>query len=621
MDLKNIHDPSLLKDLSVEELEDIAEQLRKVIIERVAINGGHLAPNLGTIELTLALHYCYTTPTDKLIWDVGHQAYAHKILTGRYEEFATIRQQGGLSGFPKLSESPHDHFGVGHASTSIAAAIGYAQARDQREEDHSVVGIIGDGSMTGGLAFEALNNAQTTKGNVTIVLNDNKMSIAPNVGAFSNYLNQLIADPTYNKVRNDLRGMASHLPKRLQELLHSVEDSAKHTFLPGRLFDDLGVRYFGPIDGHDIKGLIQIFNKVKQLDGPCLVHILTEKGRGFKHAEENAYKWHGTVPFDPESGEQFKTPSNPAYTKIFGEAVLELAKEDKRIIGITAAMPSGCGLDIVQKELPEQVVDVGIAEAYAVTYAAGLACGGQRPIVAVYSSFMQRAYDQVIHDVALQKLPVIFAIDRAGLVGADGPTHHGSFDISFMRVVPDLVIMAPSDENELRNMLYTAMQYDKGPVAIRYPRGNVSSPSVKPFSEQKIGKMKEVQKGSGILLLGVGHSFHEMERVHTRLQAEGIQATLVDVRYIKPLDIEALRKYCANHQLIVSLEDNALPGGFGSAVGEFLNRENLSQKVRLLSVGLPDAFVEHGEVSTLHEQLGMDAASITKQILEIQAEA
>jgi len=619
MDLKDIKSPADLKGLSVEELDQIGAQLRETIIKQVSINGGHLAPNLGVIELTLALHFCYQTPKDKIVWDVGHQAYPHKLLTGRLDRFHTIRQEGGISGFPKLTESEHDAFGVGHASTSISAAIGYAMARDQLEQDHDVVAVIGDGSLTGGTAFEALNNAHLVKGNLTIVLNDNKMSIAPNVGAFSKYLNKLISDPTYNRLRDDVFKFTEKLPRgeRIKHWLGTLQDAAKHTLLPGRLFEDLGIRYFGPIDGHDTESLIEIFKRVKTFKGPTLVHVITEKGRGWKHAEENSYKWHGTVPFDPESGEQLKAPSAlPAFTKVFGNAVLELAKEDERIMGVTAAMPSGCGLDIVEKELPGRTIDVGIAEGHGVSFAAGMACAGMRPIVAIYSTFMQRAYDQVIHDVALQKLPVIFALDRAGLVGADGPTHHGAFDISYMRLIPNMTIMAPSDQDELRNMLYTAMKIEDGPVTIRYPRGSAVAQPKPGFEELEIGKMKVIEEGREILIIGVGHMLTEARKAADTLRDKGFVPTLVDARFVKPLDIDLLESMMPSHSVIVTMEDNSLAGGFGSGIAEWLKAKKQSEFTRLLRFGLPDKFVEHGEVPSLYKKLGIDGPSVAQSVME-----
>jgi 1-deoxy-D-xylulose-5-phosphate synthase len=618
MQLKNVKTPKDLKNLSPRELQSLCVQLRERIVGQVADKGGHLAPSLGVVELTLALHIVYDAPSDKIVWDVGHQAYAHKLLTGRYEAFSTIRQHGGLSGFPKRTESEYDAFGVGHASTSISAALGYAVARDILKENHSVVAVIGDGSMTGGMAFEALNNAGATKENMTVVLNDNKMSIAPNVGNLSKYLNAVRTDPTWNKVRDEVMEMTGKLPgmgDKLKQLMAKVQDTAKGVLLPGRLFEDLGLRYFGPVDGHNLSELTEMLRRVKEIPGPCLVHVLTNKGHGWQPSEADSYKWHASVPFDPESGTPKQAPSEmPALTSIFGMAMLELARKNPKLVGITGAMPSGCGLNIVEKELPDQVFDVGIAEQHAVTFAAGLACGGVTPVCAIYSSFLQRAFDQVIHDVALQKLPVVFVLDRAGLVGADGPTHHGSFDISYLRLIPNMVILAPSDQNELRDMLSFAVNYNKGPVAIRYPRANALGPVATGFKEITFGEPRILEKGKDVLLLGVGFMLHELQKTSQKLKAEGYTVSLVDPRFIKPLVPDFYLPLIQSHDFIVTLEDNALMGGYGSAVGEFINQHNLKNK-RLLSIGLPDDFVEHGDVNRLYQELAIDGNSVAQKIL------
>lgn len=619
--LKDIRSSQDLKNLGEVELKDLAAQLRHCIIEQVARKGGHLAPSLGVIELTIALHKVFNTPEDILVWDVGHQAYAHKLLTGRYESFHTLRQHGGISGFLKRKESPYDAFGAGHASTSISAALGFAVARDQLQQKHSVVAVIGDGSMTGGMAFEALNNAAAARENITIVLNDNKMSIAPNVGAVSKYLNRVISDPSYNKVRDDVMRAAEKFPIRsvgpkLRDLAGTVLDTAKRALLPGRLFEDLGIRYFGPIDGHDLGALTDILSRVKNIPGPCLVHVLTEKGRGWSLSEKDAYKWHASVPFDTESGQPLvKEEELPSLTSVFGQALLELARQDKRIVGITGAMPSGCGLNIVEKELPHQVFDVGIAESHGVTFAAGLACGGLIPVCAIYSTFLQRAFDQIIHDVALQHLHVVFALDRAGLVGADGPTHHGTFDLSYLRMIPDLVLMAPSDQDELRDMLYTAIQYKKGPVAFRFPRGNAKTKPKTGFDILPLGKFRVLQEGSEILLVGVGHMVHELKKTAELLAEQGVSSTLVDARFIKPLDIESYVDLISRHAMVITLEDNSIIGGFGSAIAELLHEHGLGH-VTLLRMGLPDSFVDHGDVGRLYQELGIDGLSVAKKILE-----
>ena len=554
------------------------------------------------------------------MWDVGHQAYVHKLLTGRYDRFETLRQQDGLSGFLKRYESEYDCFGAGHATTSISAALGFAVARNHFNRDNSVVAVIGDGSMTGGMAFEALNNAGISKQNMTIILNDNKMSIAPNVGGFSKYLNRVISDPVYNKMRSDLDRLMKRLPgvlgSRFRDLFLQVESAAKNAVKPGQFFEDMGVRYFGPIDGHDINELIMILERVKSQPGPCLVHVLTEKGRGLDAAVKNPTKYHGTGPFDPESGLPLAPgKKNPSLTSVFGKTLLELAKKDERIMGITAAMPTGCGMDIVAKELPDRVIDVGIAEEHAVTFAAGLACDGVVPVVAIYSSFMQRAYDQILHDIALQNLHVVLVLDRAGLVGADGPTHHGAFDLSFLRTVPGITVLAPSNENELRDMI-TASIGMEGPVAIRYPRGTALEEELVPPAGQVDVKLPKVlEQGKDILLLGAGFMTNELKKTASVLKQNGYSPTLVDARVVKPLDRECYRSLFENHKVIVTLEDNTRIGGYGSAVLELLSDLGYTDK-KLFRFGLPDQFVEQGEIQNLYKLLKIDGESVAKQLME-----
>lgn len=620
MDLKSIKSPQDIKRCSVKELEQLASQVRETIIGQVSKHGGHLASSLGVVELTLALHYVYNTPEDKIVWDVGHQAYVHKLLTGRFDRFGTLRQQGGISGFLKRNESEYDCYGAGHATTSISAALGFAVARNHFKRKNSVVAVIGDGSMTGGMAYEALNNAGISKQNMTIILNDNKMSIAPNVGGFSKYLNRVISDPVYNKMRTDLDRLMKRLPgvlgSRFRDLFLQVESAAKTAVKPGQFFEDLGIRYFGPIDGHDINELIMILERVKSQPGPCLVHVLTEKGRGMSAAVANPTKFHGCGPFDPESGLPLAPgKTNPSLTSVFGKTLLEIAKKDNRVIGITAAMPTGCGLDIVAKELPDRVIDVGIAEEHALTFASGLACDGVVPVVAIYSSFMQRAYDQIMHDIALQNLHVVMVLDRAGLVGADGPTHHGAFDLSFLRTVPGITILAPSNENELRDMIQASIDME-GPVAIRYPRGTALAETLEPAAETFDAKLPKVlEQGKDILLLGAGFMTNELKKTAAVLRENGYNPTLVDARIIKPLDEECYRGLFENHKTIVTLEDNTLVGGFGSAIGELLMDLGITDK-RLLRFGLPDKFVEQGEIPALYKLLNIDGESVAKQIME-----
>ncbi|MBO7383151.1 MAG: 1-deoxy-D-xylulose-5-phosphate synthase [Fibrobacter sp.] len=620
MELKNVKSPQDIKHCSVEELYDLASQVRETIIGQVAKHGGHLASSLGVVELTLALHYVFNAPDDKIVWDVGHQAYVHKLLTGRYDRFDTLRQQNGISGFLKRHESEYDCFGAGHATTSISAALGFAVARNHFDRKNNVVAVIGDGSMTGGMAYEALNNAGLAKQNMTIILNDNKMSIAPNVGGFSKYLNRVISDPVYNKMRSDLDRLMTRLPgvlgMRFRDLFLQVENAAKNAVKPGAFFEDLGIRYFGPIDGHDINELIMILQRVKSQPGPCIVHVLTEKGRGLDAAERNPTKFHGTGPFDPESGLPLAPgKKNPSLTSVFGTTLLELAKKDKRIMGITAAMPTGCGMDIVAKELPDRVIDVGIAEEHAVTFAAGLACDGVVPVVAIYSSFMQRAYDQIIHDIALQNLHVVLVLDRAGLVGADGPTHHGAFDLSFLRTVPGLTLMAPSNENELRDMITASIDME-GPVAIRYPRGTALAEELAAPSGAFDAKCPKVlEQGKDILLLGAGFMTNELKKTAKVLKENGYNPTLVDARFIKPLDEDCYRHLFDSHKVIVTLEDNTRIGGYGSAVLDLLTDLGYTDK-KLFRFGLPDSFVEQGNIQDLYKLLKIDGESVAKQLLE-----
>ncbi len=620
MFLKDVKSPQDIKGCSVQELNDLAVQIREKIINQVATHGGHLASSLGVVELTLALHYVFNAPDDILVWDVGHQAYVHKLLTGRYDSFETLRQQGGLSGFPKRSESPYDAFGVGHASTSISAALGFAVARDRLHRHNSVVAVIGDGSMTGGMAFEALNNAGLSQQNMTIILNDNKMSIAPNVGGFPKYLNRLISDPKYNKLRADIDRVMQKIPgiigRHFRTLLQSVEKAVKNAIRPGQFFEDLGIRYFGPIDGHDLNELISILERVKSIPGPCLIQVMTEKGHGMKFAETNPSKWHASVPFDPKSGMPLSQKTSlPSLTSVFGNTILDLAKKNEKIVGITGAMPTGCGLDIMAKEIPDRVIDVGIAEEHAVTFAAGLACGGLTPVVAIYSSFLQRAYDQIIHDVALQNLHVVFILDRAGLVGADGPTHHGAFDITYLRSIPGMTIMAPSDENELRDMVTAAIEMN-GPVAIRFPRGSALSATLRPKAlPVPFGKFQIKRQGKDILLLGVGFMLHELEKTAKILAEHGFDPTLVDARFVKPLDREDYRNLFNAHHTIVTLEDNTVIGGYGSEIAELLADMDFENH-RLFRFGLPDAFVEHGKIPDLYRMLGIDGTSIANKLLK-----
>jgi 1-deoxy-D-xylulose-5-phosphate synthase len=618
--LENIHSPADLRGLSIEQLKSLAAEIRETIVKQVAAKGGHLASSLGAVELTIALHKVYQTPKDKVIWDTGHQAYPHKLVTGRYKEFHTLKQFGGLSGFLKREESEYDVFGAGHASTSLSAALGLAAARTQLGLDYDVVAVIGDGAMTGGMVYEALNNAGETEEKVTFVLNDNKMSIAKNLGGISKYLNRIISNPTYNKLKDEVWDLTGRLPrgKDLQKLASKVDEGLKKILLPGGFFEDLGIRYFGPVDGHNLEGLIEIFEAVKKRPGPNLVHVVTTKGYGWDKSEADAIKWHASNPFDIESGKPKAAPAKtPGYTQVFGDALLEIARQDKRVVAITGAMPEGCGVHIMAKEMPNRVYDVGIAEQYAVTFAAGMACEGVKPVVAIYSTFLQRAIDQVIHDVAIQELNVIFAIDRAGLVGLDGPTHHGAMDLSYLGMIPGMVIMAPSDEKELRNMLWTAVQYDDGPIALRYPRGSALAPDEKlPFQTIPIGKPLILQEGEELLILAIGNMVGHAKKAAELLSKDGIRPTVVDARFAKPLDRTVYGDLLARHRHVLTLEDNVPLGGYGQAVSLLMTELGIADR-NLRHISLPDEFVTHGEIPVLHKILGMDAEGIHKKALEM----
>jgi 1-deoxy-D-xylulose-5-phosphate synthase len=621
--LENIHSPADLRGLSIEQLKELAREMRDVIVRQVANKGGHLASNLGTVELTLALHKVYNTPVDKIVWDTGHQAYPHKLVTGRYKDFHTLKQFGGLSGFLKRDESEYDTFGAGHASTSFSAALGMAAARTHLKKDFDVVAVIGDGSMTGGMVYEALNNAGETEEKITFILNDNKMSIAPNLGGISKYLNRIISSSTYNRLKEEAWDFAGKLPrgKDLQKLASRMDEGLKKAIMPGGFFEDLGIRYFGPVDGHNIEQLIEILEAVKKRPGPNLIHIVTTKGYGWEKSQADAIKWHASNPFDLETGKPKAAPAKtPSLTQVFGDALLEIARQDEKVIAITGAMPDGCGVNIMQKEIPNRVYDVGIAEQYAVTFAAGLACEGMKPVVAIYSTFLQRAIDQVIHDVAIQDLNVIFAIDRGGLVGLDGPTHHGAMDLSYLGMIPGMIIMAPSDEKELRNMLWTAYKVEEGPVAVRYPRGNALAPDAKaPFQAVPIGIPKVVSEGDDLLILAAGHMLAYAKKAAALLAGDGIKPTVVDARFVKPLDKASYADLFARHRAVLTVEDNVIPGGYGAAVSLLISELGRTD-LAIRHIGLPDEFVTHGDIPTLHRILGMDEEGIRKKAAELMAQ-
>ena len=615
---KNIKKLEDLKRLTIPELKELAKELRQIIIERVAINGGHLASNLGTVDLTIALHYVFNSPKDKIIWDVGHQSYSHKILTGRAETFSTIRQYGGISGFPKIDESPHDAFGTGHSSTSISSALGIIEARDQKKEDFKVIAVIGDGALTAGLAFEGLNHAGHLQKDLIVVLNDNEMSISPNVGALSAYLNRIMTGDLYTKFKKETKLFLERIPKVGEPFLkiaQRAEDTVKGFFVPGMLFEELGFEYVGPIDGHKIESLIETFERFKDFPVPVLIHAITKKGKGYSPAEKSPWIFHGVGPFDIETGTQISS-ANPTYSEIFGSCLVKLAREDGRIVAITAAMTEGTGLSEFAKTFPSRFYDVGIAESHAVTFAAGLASQGLKPVVAIYSTFLQRAYDEIVHDVCLQNLPVIFAIDRAGIVGEDGPTHNGAFDISYLRHIPNIVIMAPKDENELGRMLKTAISHD-GPVAIRYPRGAVSNiPTDMELKKLTIGESEILKDGRDILIIALGSAIQPAKHASELLNEMGISACVINARFAKPIDASLIGNLAKEVKNVLTVEENVIRGGFGSAVLEHLPEMDIDGlKIKML--GLPDKFIEHGPQNLLRKILGLDAEKITKEALTL----
>ena len=621
--LETINSPADVKALSLEQLKQLAEEIRQLLISVISKTGGHLAPNLGVVELTLALHRVFTTPKDKIVFDVGHQSYIHKIITGRREQFSTLRQYGGLSGFPKRSESEHDAFGTGHSSTSISAALGMAVARDLQGENYNVIAVIGDGSMTGGMAFEALNNAGTLHKKMIVVLNDNEMSISKNVGAMSEYLYQLRTGETYNKIKHDIEGWLKNMEFGTDVLkaIRRLKGSVKYLMVPTSIFEELGFTYLGPIDGHDLQGLTEVLQAAKKIDGPVLVHVLTKKGKGYKPAEESPNKFHGTGPFDIATGKKIANPNAPiTYTEVFGRTLTELANADKDIIGITAAMPDGTGMSTFAKAHPERCFDVGIAEQHAVTSAAGAAAVGLKPVAAIYSTFLQRAYDSVLHDICMQKLHVTLCLDRAGLVGDDGYTHHGVFDYAYLRSMPEMTIMAPKDENELRHMLKTAVDFD-GPVSVRYPRGSGVGVSItEPMHSLPIGKAEVLREGKDVCLWAIGSMVQSALQAAEKLAERGISAGVVNMRFAKPLDEELLLEHAAQYGKIVTLEEGVLQGGVGSAVLETLNAAKMLQKCQVLTLGIPDEFVLHGDKKLLFKDLGLDVETIADKIAALVKE-
>ena len=625
--LAQINSPDDLKKLDPVQLVQLSEELRQYIIDNVSVYGGHFGASLGVVELTVALHYVFNTPHDQLVWDVGHQAYGHKILTGRRDAFHTNRLYGGLSGFPKRSESPFDTFGVGHSSTSVSAALGMAAAsRYLKDEERQHIAVIGDGAMTGGIAFEAMNHAGVSDTNLLIILNDNCMSIDPNVGALKDYLTDITTSRTYNKIKDDvwkLLGKLSTFGKSAQEIVSKLENGIKSTLLSqSNFFESLNLRYFGPVDGHDVDHLVTILNDLKNIKGPKILHCVTVKGKGFAPAEKgNATTWHAPGTFDKISGEIYhkanEKPQPPKYQDVFGHTLVELARQNDKIIGITPAMPSGSSMNIMMNEMPDRAFDVGIAEQHAVTFSAGLATQGLIPFCNIYSSFMQRAYDQVVHDVCIQNLPVNLCLDRAGFAGADGPTHHGAYDLAYFRCLPNIIISAPMNESELRNLMYTAQLPRKEKAfSIRYPRGKGVMVNWRtPMQEVEIGRGRKLRDGEEIVLLTIGHIGNYAVEVCNRMAKKNLSVGHYDMRFVKPIDEEILHEVFTNYKKVITVEDGCIPGGFGSAVLEFMADNNYVAEVRRL--GIPDRIVEHGEQSELHRESGFDADGIERAVIEM----
>ena len=615
MALEKIQKANDIKELTEEELKELSDEIRQFLIEKISVTGGHLASNLGVVELTMALHKVLHFPEDKLIWDVGHQSYTHKLLTGRKEGFDDLRKYGGMSGFPKRKESKCDAFDTGHSSTSISAGLGYVAARELQQEHYNVVSVIGDGSMTGGMAYEALNNASRLKSNFIIVLNDNTMSISKNVGGMSNYLNGLRTTQVYSDLKRGVEDTIKRIPGRGERIVHQVKKTKsgiKQLFVPGMFFEDMGITYLGPVDGHDLKTLTKTLNEAKRVNHAVLVHVVTKKGKGYLPAETNPSKFHGTGPFDVTTGETIGGSGKDSYTDIFSKVLADIGKKDEKVVAITAAMADGTGLSRFAKLFPERFFDVGIAEEHAMTFAAGLAAGGMKPVFAVYSSFLQRAFDQTIHDVCLQNLPVVIAVDRAGLVGSDGETHQGVFDLSFLSLIPNLSILSPKNRWEMADMVRFAVGFQY-PIALRYPRGEAYE-GLKEFRAPiEYGKSELLYEESEIAVMFVGHMSFLAEQVREDLKAAGYQCSLINARFVKPLDTERIRKISENHRILVTIEENVLTGGFGEQVEDFVMREGIPLKVR--TIGISDDYVEHGNVDVLRKEVGLDRESIVKKVI------
>ena len=613
--LEKIQKENDIKQLKPEELEKLAEEIRQFLVEKISVTGGHLASNLGVVELTMALHLAFELPQDKMIWDVGHQSYTHKILTGRRAGFDDLRKYGGMSGFPKRKESECDAFDTGHSSTSISAGLGYVAARDIKGEEHSVISIIGDGAMTGGMAYEALNNASRLKSNFIIVLNDNNMSISENVGGMSRYLNGLRTAEAYTGLKKGVEDTLMKIPVQGEKILYQMKKTKsglKQLFVPGMFFEDMGITYLGPVDGHDIRKLYKTFQEAKRVDHAVLVHVLTKKGKGYVPAEENPSRFHGIVPFDIETGEAKEKSSKDSYTDIFSKVFCDIAKQNDAVVGITAAMADGTGLARFARMFPDRFFDVGIAEEHALTFAAGLAAGGLKPVVAVYSSFLQRAFDQTIHDVCLQNLPVMIAVDRAGLVGSDGETHQGLFDLSFLNMIPNMTIISPKNRWEMADMVRFCADFQY-PVALRYPRG-AAYEGLSAFRTPIVyGKSEILYEEEDIAVIFVGHMAELAVQVRDRLKEIGYHCSLINARFVKPLDTEMLEALTKDHRLFVTIEENVLSGGFGEQVLHYVSRAKLDVGVRC--IGIPDDYVEHGNVDLLRREVGLDAETIVKQII------
>jgi len=612
--LSRIDSPADLKALTLDQLEQVARELRELLVETVSANGGHLAPSLGVVELTIALHHVFDTPRDRIVWDVGHQAYGHKILTGRRERFATVRQKGGISGFPRRDESPYDAFGTAHGSTSISAALGMAAARDLVGDDYRVVAVIGDGALTGGLAYEGLNNAGDLRKNLLVILNDNDFSISPNVGGIAKYLTRITSGPLYRQAEREIWELLGLLPlvgKKAREGAARVKESLKNLVVPNLFFEELGFKYYGPFDGHDLKGLVALLGDLKEIPGPVFLHLRTVKGKGYAPAELDACKFHGLGKFDKMTGAAEKG-TKATYTNVFAQAVIDEAEANPRVVAITAAMPDNTGLNAFQARFPERFFDVGMAEQHAVTFAAGMATAGAVPVAAIYSTFLQRAYDPIVHDVMLQKLHVVLAVDRAGLVGEDGSSHHGVFDIAYLRSLPDVVLMAPRDENELRSMMKTAIAWGKGPIAVRYPRAPIEGVAPEPAKLLEVGKGQLLREGDDVAIVALGTMVLPAVAAAEQLEKEGIRAAVFDARFVQPLDADAIVALAGRTGRIVTVEEAVLAGGFGSAVLETLAARNLPTPV--LRLGIPDILVPHATRAQQLEGLGLTPAGLARSV-------